>query len=224
MRILIISLRIMVALLCIATSALPAQALQAAPYTPSLPKTDGPVIISGYSFSGGRMNYVQLFNSSDELVNLADWHLEYQLAGQTTPVILTKLHSLMVPSGYVLQPTQAFYHQQTLAMRRLVLLTSRRRKAPLLLSGWCRMRRRRILRMWLAHLRLPKAPIGSATSLLSPANTSVRLLPLPRRMTTSSMPAACMNLPTPRLCRLPKLWRIRGTAHPLIPVLTVQTM
>lgn len=54
-------------------AALPAFAIDS---TPSVsPKIDGPMLISGYSFSGHTIRYVQLYNSSDEVVSIDGWKI-----------------------------------------------------------------------------------------------------------------------------------------------------
>lgn len=89
-------------------SAAPALATQIVPVDPAPVKTDSPVIITGYAFSGPRVKYVQLFNSSDEVVDVKDWQLEYLIPGQPTPVTLGTLSGLLKPSNYLVIADSSF--------------------------------------------------------------------------------------------------------------------
>lgn len=83
-------------------------AIGVTPYDSSQTKTDSPVIITGYSFQGPRVSYAQLFNTSDEIVDLKNWQLQYTIAGQTTPVTLGVLTGLLKPSSYILVADSSF--------------------------------------------------------------------------------------------------------------------
>lgn len=64
-------------------------------------KTDSPVIITSYSFTASRLNYVQLFNESEAIVDLEGWRLVYDLgAGQV--VVPVTLSGLMKPHSYTI--------------------------------------------------------------------------------------------------------------------------
>lgn len=82
-------------------------------------KTDSPIIITSYSFTASRLNYVQLFNVSDEVVNIANWKLEYSLTGAQVeaPVVLAGLmkpHSYTIIADDTFVPTAPFlYHTPT---------------------------------------------------------------------------------------------------------------
>lgn len=52
---------------------LPVSAIETAPSTPN--KTVGPFLITGYSFSGSTLRYVQIFNNSQSLSSLDGWRL-----------------------------------------------------------------------------------------------------------------------------------------------------
>lgn len=79
-----------------------AQALTAIPYTPPPTQTAAPVTITAYAFDGTDVIYVQLFNKTDEVVDLSGWQLEYRLTEETTYVPLVQLDGMMKPSSYVL--------------------------------------------------------------------------------------------------------------------------
>ena len=86
----------------------PAHAVDVVPYDPSTLKTDSPIIISGYAFHGPRVNYVQLFNTSDHIIDLTGWRVEYTITGQTIPVKLADLHGLLKPTNYGLVADTSF--------------------------------------------------------------------------------------------------------------------
>lgn len=65
------------------------------------PKTDSPILITGYGFNGPHLHYVQLFNSSNEVVSLKTWVVEYTISGQAQPVQVGNLDGNMKPGGYV---------------------------------------------------------------------------------------------------------------------------
>ncbi|HEU5122104.1 MAG TPA: hypothetical protein VFT59_04610 [Candidatus Saccharimonadales bacterium] len=64
-------------------------------------KTDSPVIVTGYAFQGPRLHYVQLFNSSDEVIDVTNWLLKFTITDQAEPVEIAVLHGLLKPKGYV---------------------------------------------------------------------------------------------------------------------------
>lgn len=70
-------------------------------------KTDSPIIITGYMFYGWRVGYVQLFNSSNEVVDMAGWQVRYSVAGNSSEIELPILHGLLKPSGYVVIADQS---------------------------------------------------------------------------------------------------------------------
>lgn len=89
-------------ILCVLFEAAPAHALSSVvPYTPPASLADSPVIITGYSISGAQLSYVQLYNSSDVPVNLADWQMNYFIAGQTDPLALANLAGWIAPGNYL---------------------------------------------------------------------------------------------------------------------------
>lgn len=78
-----------------------AGAIEVEPPVSGPAKTDSPVIITGYAFQGPKLYYVQLFNSSDEVVNITDWKLQYSITGVAEPVEVAQLDGLIKPKGYV---------------------------------------------------------------------------------------------------------------------------
>lgn len=64
-------------------------------------KTDSPVLITGYGFKGPKLYYVQLFNSSAEVVAIKDFVVEYTISGQAAPIEIGKLSGNIKPGGYV---------------------------------------------------------------------------------------------------------------------------
>jgi len=64
-------------------------------------RTDSPVIITGYGIDGAHLLYVQLFNSSDAVVDVTNWAVQATFSNATTVSIAT-LHGLMKPGGYLI--------------------------------------------------------------------------------------------------------------------------
>lgn len=73
------------------------------PQTPQ--KTDSPVTVTCYMVNGWRLGYVQLFNASDEVVNLTGWRMEYTISNGTV-IQLPILDGLLKPGGYVVLADQ----------------------------------------------------------------------------------------------------------------------
>jgi hypothetical protein len=71
------------------------------PPDPGSVKTDSPIIITGYAFQGRKLYYVQLFNTSNEVISLKNWTLRYTISDVTEPVSLTTLNGLLKPGGYI---------------------------------------------------------------------------------------------------------------------------
>ncbi len=69
---------------------------------PPVVMTDSPVMITGYSFQGPTLQYIQLFNSSNEVIDLVNWQLQFSVSGMASPVDLPLLQGLLKPGGYVL--------------------------------------------------------------------------------------------------------------------------
>lgn len=61
----------LLAFLSTALISMPSQALETVPTTP--PKTSGPFLITGYSFTGSSLRYVQIYNASNSLASLDGW-------------------------------------------------------------------------------------------------------------------------------------------------------
>lgn len=78
----------------------PTYALDTVPSTGIQTKVNGPLLITGYSFSGHSLRYVQLYNSSGSVVSLDDWRvsLEYAPSGQQTYATLA---GNVAPGKYV---------------------------------------------------------------------------------------------------------------------------
>lgn len=86
----------------------PVLATTVVPFDPSQAKTDSPVIITSYAFHGPKVSYVQIFNTSDEVVNLDNWQLSYKISGQDAPVVIAALHGLLKPAHYVVVADSIF--------------------------------------------------------------------------------------------------------------------
>lgn len=92
-------LGVVIAGLALLANASVAGALDTAPSDGAVVATDSPVIITNYSFTASRMNYVQLYNNSDEVVSLDGWTLTYQVGSSS--FTLGTLSGLMSPSKYI---------------------------------------------------------------------------------------------------------------------------
>ena len=62
-------------------------------------KVNGPLLITGYSFSGHTVNYVQVYNSSSAVVDLDGWKAGYEYSG--AKYNLAELHGKLAPRQYV---------------------------------------------------------------------------------------------------------------------------
>lgn len=81
-------------------SALPVSAQISTAPSDELPiKTNGPLLITGYSFSGSSMNYVQIFNNSPTVTSLDGWQVRYEQA--TTDNALVELQGNLAPKRYI---------------------------------------------------------------------------------------------------------------------------
>lgn len=74
-------------------------------------KTDSPLIVTSYSFTGSRANFIQIFNSSDTVQNLAGWTLGYSVQDsahneQILPLNVP-LAGLIEPGKYIVVADQA---------------------------------------------------------------------------------------------------------------------
>lgn len=74
-------------------------------------KTDPPLIVTSYSFAGSRVNFIQIFNSSGTVQNLADWTLSYGVQDsahneQVLPLNVP-LSGLIEPNKYIVMADQA---------------------------------------------------------------------------------------------------------------------
>lgn len=79
-----------------------AAAIDVVPFDPSQVKTDSPVIVTGYASQGPRLEYVQLFNTSNEAIDLEDWRVAYTITGQSQPVEIGMLSGILKPSEYII--------------------------------------------------------------------------------------------------------------------------
>lgn len=105
----------------IGLSATSAQALQTTAGMPA--KIEGPLLISKYSFQGDQVRFVELYNDSDDVVDLAGWSVAAHQPGATEPDRLVELDGLMAPGSWLTvgdialfeatsQPTFSYSYQQ----------------------------------------------------------------------------------------------------------------
>lgn len=64
-------------------------------------KTDSPIIITGYGFQGPQLYYVQLFNSSNEVIDVTGWSVQYTVPGVEGAIAVAHLQGLVRPGGYI---------------------------------------------------------------------------------------------------------------------------
>lgn len=62
-------------------------------------KVNGPLLITGYSFSGHSINYIQIFNSSTSIVDLSGWKVAYEYGGARYNLI--DLYGNLAPKQYI---------------------------------------------------------------------------------------------------------------------------
>lgn len=62
-------------------------------------KINGPLLITGYSFSGSSVRYVQIFNNSTSVTALDGWRVSYEHAGITNTLV--ELSGDVAPKRYV---------------------------------------------------------------------------------------------------------------------------
>lgn len=72
-------------------------------FDPADIKIKSPLIISGYGIDGPSLKYVQLFNDSDELIDLSGWKIQLKISGQTASITLPDnlLSGLIEPGNFV---------------------------------------------------------------------------------------------------------------------------
>lgn len=78
----------------------PVRALEASPFTPAIILEDSPVIISAYGYSGS-LNYVQLYNTADEPINLDSFTIEFATKEGSVKQLLS-LKGWIAPSNYLI--------------------------------------------------------------------------------------------------------------------------
>jgi hypothetical protein len=83
-----------------------AGAISVTPPPASSLKIDAPVIVTGYAFTGPKLLYVQLFNSSDRVVDVTNWQVEYTISAQTEAVKMGELDGKIKPGGYAVMGEQ----------------------------------------------------------------------------------------------------------------------
>ncbi len=79
--------------------ALPARALDTVPSNDSPVKINGPLLITGYSFSGHSLKYMQVFNSSSTVVSLDGWRVSVEQTGGQQ--VYAALGGLVAPNKYI---------------------------------------------------------------------------------------------------------------------------
>lgn len=88
-----------VAFVCMLMYSFPVSALSTVPSTTTVTKINGPLLITGYSFSGHSLRYVQIFNSSNQVVDLSGWRVSIEYSA--TQQIIGTLNGKIAPSKYV---------------------------------------------------------------------------------------------------------------------------
>lgn len=78
---------------------LPSNALETSPSDNAAIKVNGPLLITGFSFSGHSLKYVQVYNSSSNVVSLEGWRVAVEHAG--TIQVYVGLYGYIAPGKYV---------------------------------------------------------------------------------------------------------------------------
>ena len=87
------------AVLFVQLVSLPASALETSPSDSSLIKVNGPFLITGYSFKGRSLQYVQIYNNSSSVASLNGWKVAVEYSG--VKEIYKELSGTVAPSTYV---------------------------------------------------------------------------------------------------------------------------
>lgn len=101
---------------------LPVSALTTGPSAGMVTKTDSPVIVTGFSFTASRLNYMQLYNSSSEVVDIRGWTAEYMISGGVSMPVPVTLSGLLKPRTYTVigeslaVPTAPFLFSSTVPL------------------------------------------------------------------------------------------------------------
>jgi hypothetical protein len=117
--------------------ALPISALETIPSVEA--KTNGPLLITGYSLQGHSLRYVQVANTSDEVVPLEGWSLQVDWAGGSWayPSVLS---GLVEPNKKITIANESVVPSATFVFRDDVVAAAPRlstiRLIPPLVSGW----------------------------------------------------------------------------------------
>jgi len=82
-------------------------ALEAIDYTPPPDLEDSSVIITGYSITNARLDYVQLYNEEERPIDLDNWRVDYLIEGQSDSVLSVALSGWIAPTNYLLAADQS---------------------------------------------------------------------------------------------------------------------
>ena len=69
-------------------------------------KIESPLLVTGYAFSGSTLLYVQLYNSSNEVIDISGWEVEYRISAQVESVKIGSLEGMLKPGGYIIMGEQ----------------------------------------------------------------------------------------------------------------------
>lgn len=96
----LLGLGILAFIFIVLSSTSPAGAvIESAPSNSYPVKINGPLLITGYSFSGHTINYVQIYNASPTVVSLENWQVAYEY--NSTNHEAARLSGLLAPRQYV---------------------------------------------------------------------------------------------------------------------------
>lgn len=76
----------------------PVDAIDTAESLPLPTKTTSPIVITGYSFAAGKVRYVQIYNSSNNVVDLDEWSVSIEVA--TVRYEIAVLSGKILPGKY----------------------------------------------------------------------------------------------------------------------------
>lgn len=100
--------RLLIGLLvcCSLVGNIPVRAIDTAPSEETTIKVDSPFLITGYSMTSYRLNYIQLYNTGTAVVSLDGWSLYYTVEGVEHPLTVT-LGGMIKPHGSVVVADQS---------------------------------------------------------------------------------------------------------------------
>ena len=89
-----------VTILYVFMGSMPASAIPTMPSGPNTVKTNGPLLITGYSFTGHSLRYVQVYNMSSEVASLNGWRVSLEF-GTSSQTVYAAMSGTIAPAKYM---------------------------------------------------------------------------------------------------------------------------